>query len=344
MSKCHLDHPQLWVTGSVMAATSQRKRLSRIPLVNLLQKDLATPTEQGYLGPDTPIDKNRWFVCPSTTPLYYAPVYHDLNQKQQLRYNQLTAILFNELISFFETEFASSVCAALAATSDRECDAQLKVCLREFVTDERQHVQWWARLSKRSEPDWYSESRSMIFHVPRVVRGLLSFLTHRPQWFPAVFWIMLALEERSLDISRRCLHMRSSDIEPNYLSAYSDHLKDETRHVHIDWHLIEIYYAKRSRLMRNANARLLISSMAHFFLPPTRSAVRVINRLVSEHNELMPLLPEIKRQLRQLGSDRSYQEMMYSRESTPITFKLFDRFPEMHRIQRFLQTYTPETP
>jgi hypothetical protein len=32
---------------------------------------------------------------------------------------------------------------------------------------------------------------------------------------------------------------------------------------------------------------------------------------------------------------------MYSRESTPITFALFDRFEEMHAMQTVLRSYQP---
>jgi hypothetical protein len=330
------------VFGSSMAVITARMRIHRIPLENLLPKKSAVSQADDDNRWSAPIDKSRWFVCPTTTPLYYAPVYQELSHEQQLRYNQLTAVLFNELISFFETEFASSVCAALALGSERTCDDRLRDCLREFIAEERQHTEWWAQLVRLSEPDRYCSTRPMILRVPRTVRAVLRYLTRRPTWFPAVFWIMLALEERSLDISRRCQRMNPDDIDPHYLAAYRDHMKDETRHVHIDWHLIETYYANRSLSLRRLNAWLLLSSIARFFLPPTRSAIRVVRTLASEHCELKPLLGTMKKQLRQLGSDRAYQEMMYSRESTPITFRLFDRFPEMHRAHRVLQTYTPE--
>jgi hypothetical protein len=158
-----------------------------------------------------------------------------------------------------------------------------------------------------------------------------------------VFWVMLALEERSLEISRRCMRLPAERIEPRYLAIYRAHLAHEVRHVQIDWHLIERCYETRSVMIRRLNATLFRLAVRRFFLPPTRSAVRVLTRLVIELPELRPLAPAMRRQLSQVGSDPAYHQMMYSRESTPITFALFDRFPEFHAIAGVLQSYRPQS-
>lgn len=290
---------------------------------------------------ETPVDHSRYFVCPTTTPLFYARIYEQLASHQKIRYNQLTAILFSELISYFESEFAASVCAAIAKT--KGVDDRLTECLNGFVSDEQEHIGLWKRLSRLSEPDWYSDSGHMLFRVTPLLATTLRELTRRPQWFPAVYWIMLALEERSLDLSRRCLKMDEQQIEPHYLWVYHQHLKDEIRHVQIDWHLIDLYYSGRSAPLRWCNAKLLQTAIASFLLPPNRSAIRVVRRLVVECPELAEVLPEMERQLKALSSDAAYHQMMYSRETTPITFRLFDRFPEMHRMQNTLLSYAVET-
>src|SRR5687767_13404148 len=87
----------------------------RRPLPGILHTIQARQDAVPAFDFSTPIDRSRWFVCPTLTPLYYAPIYHDLEEPHQRRYNQLTALCFSELISFFETTFASSVLAALAA-------------------------------------------------------------------------------------------------------------------------------------------------------------------------------------------------------------------------------------
>jgi hypothetical protein len=289
----------------------------------------------------TPVDRGRWFVCPTLTPLYYAPVYRQLQPHHQRRYNQLTALCFSELISFFENTFAASVLAALANGERRGVDRELAACLKQFVEEERVHTRWWRQLNLLSEPELYANRERVVIWLPGILRFVLNQFTRRPNWFPVVFWVMLALEERSLEISRRILRMPADAIEPRYLAIYRAHAKHEVRHVQLDWHLIERFYEPLSPRLRQLNARLLRLALARFFLPPSRSAVRVGRCLVAEFPELRPLRKVIESQLATVGDDPAYHAMMYSRESTPITFSLFDRFEEMHDMRTVLRTYEP---
>lgn len=311
------------------------------PLENLLPRGTRNDDNGSDFDFLTPIDRSRWFVCPTLTPLFYAPVYHELDACHQLRYNQLTALSFSELISFFETTFAASVLGALARSRRRQVDGELAACLEAFLAEERYHTEWWHRLNRLSEPQLYRDAEQCIMKLPASVRVILRGLTNHPFVFPMVFWVMLALEERSLEISRRCVRMPKEQIEPRYSAIYRAHLADEMRHVQIDWHLIDRYFADRSKALRHFNARLFRIAIEQYFLPPTRSAVRVVARLVAEYPELSPLLPTIRRQLIGVGHDAAYHEMMYSRESTPITFALFDRFEEFHNMRRVLHSYRP---
>jgi hypothetical protein len=290
----------------------------------------------------TPIDRTRWFVCPTLTPLYYAPIYDQIESHHQRRYNQFTALSFSELIGFFETTFAASVLATLATARREFVDRELSECLEGFIAEERQHTEWWRQLNRLSEPELYARKDRAIIRLPAAAKWLLRQLTKHPDQFPFVFWVMLALEERSLEISRRCMRMPAEAIEPRYLAVYRIHMAHEVRHVQIDWHLIDRFYAHRPGAVRRLNAKLFRAAVRRFFLPPTRSARRVVERLVCEFPELAPLRFAMKRQLRDVGRDPKYQEMMYSRESTPITFSLFDRFSEFHAMSRVLHSYRPQ--
>jgi P-aminobenzoate N-oxygenase AurF len=290
----------------------------------------------------TPIDRTRWFVCPTLTPLYYAPIYNRLESLHQRRYNQITALSFSELIGFFETTFAASVLVALAAARRGALDRELSECLDGFIAEERQHTEWWRQLNRLSEPDLYAQSDRTIIRLPAAAKWLLRQLTKHPHQFPFVFWVMLALEERSLEISRRCMRMPAEEIEPRYLAIYRTHMAHEVRHVQIDWHLIDRFYARRPAAVRRWNAKLFRAAVRRFFLPPTRSAWRAVQRLAGEFPELASVRSAMKRQLRDVGRDPNYHEMMYSRESTPVTFSLFDRFPEFHSMSRVLHSYRPQ--
>lgn len=321
-----------------LTATQVRRR----PLEGLITRANSSDQQIPEIDFSTPIDRSRWFVCPTLTPLFYAPVYRELSEDHQRRYNQLTALSFSELIGFFETTFAASVLATLAQSRRNEADRNLIACLEGFIAEERRHTEWWRQLNRLSEPQLYRNADLAVIRISLLARFLLGRLTRHPRLFPMVFWVMLALEERSLEISRRCLCVPHEQIEPRYSAVYRAHLSHEVRHVQIDWHLIERYYATQSALRRRLNARLFCLTIHKFFLPPTRTAVRVTDRLVAEFPVLQPLRRLIKKQLEDVGRDPAYHQMMYSRESTPITFSLFDRFEEFHGIRTVLHTYQPQ--
>jgi hypothetical protein len=314
------------------------QQTAALPSLGAIRRRSERAADSGGPALDRPVDRSRRFVCETLTPLYYAPIYRELTGAQRLRYNQITGLCFGELIAFFEESFAASVLAALALAR-QDPDDDLAACLDGFVAEERRHVAYWRRLNRLAEPSWYARRDECVIRLPAAARRALGFLTSRPRTFPAVFWVMLALEERSLDISRRCLRMEPDAAEPSFREAYRHHLRDEARHVQLDRHLIERYYAPLPRRRREWNARLLALLIGRFFLPPTRSAARVVGLLAREFPEIEPRRREITQQLRSVGRDPAYHEMMYSRSTTPRTFALFDRFPEMRRMERVLHSY-----
>jgi hypothetical protein len=318
----------------------------RVPRRQSLESLLKRADEQvtpNTFQPDfsTPVDRSKFFVCPSLTPLYYTDLYADLSLSQQRRYNQLCAMGFNELIAFFEGSFASSVLGALAESGQQGHAEEWSQCLHRFLDDEAKHIRWWRELNRLSDPARYRDADSQIIKFSPALLRLLHAITSRPSQFPVVFWIMLALEERSLDISKRVIKADRKLIEPRYRLIYKQHLKDESRHVQMDWHLIGRFYGDRSKRTQNLNARLLSFMMGEFFLKPNRSAVRVVTQLAAEHVELARRLPDMIRQLKLLRRNPEYHAMMYSRSTTPILFSLFDRFPAMHRMRNVLMAYEP---
>ncbi|HSC28758.1 MAG TPA: diiron oxygenase [Vicinamibacterales bacterium] len=288
----------------------------------------------------TPIDRTRLYICETLSPLYYTAVYRDLGEEHRLRYNQLTGILAVELIALLESEFLD---AALAAVEAEEApDSPLRAAVVRFARDERRHAAAWAKLTRLSEPGWYAGRARHIVRLPPGAAGLLRFVARHPIAFPVVFWVQLAQEERSIEISRRCMRMPADRIEPRYAGAFREHLVDETRHVQVDRHLIERFYAKRPAPVRRMTARLFRAITRGFLLAPAHSTSQVIAILAREYPELVPLLPRIRRELRALEENDDYHRMMYSRRTTPVTFGLFDRFEEFRQMRHVLRSYRPE--
>jgi hypothetical protein len=291
----------------------------------------------------TPIDRSRRFFCETLTPLYYTPSYARLAPAHRRRYTQLMGMLSNELIAWLEADFVDHGLARMQRVPG--IGAELVQALARFREDERRHADAWHRLNRLSEPTWYAEPGGRrLLGMPAVVGRLAPIAAHQPWAGPAMLWMQLLQEERSVDISRRCLKLPADTIEPRYAAVYREHLRDEVRHVQLDCHLIAHVHASQSRAGRLATAAVLRWAVRHFFLRPARSAMRLVRILAAEYPELRPLVPAMTRELRRLVDDEAYNEMMYSRATTPITFAMFDAYPELHAMREVLPAYRPAGP
>jgi hypothetical protein len=308
-----------------------------------LERLAAAPARAGEDRIDwrTPIDRTRWFFCETLTPLYYTAVYQDLGAEHRLRYNQLTAMMANEIIAFMETEFLVAALSALESRHHRQVPPDLHAAVLRFRDDERMHADIWHNLNRLSEPAWYASGNRRLLNVPRGALTASRLIARRPVAFPVVFWLQLVQEERSLEISRRCMRVSPQVMEPRYAAAYAAHLPDEARHVQIDRHLIEHFYRPRSIAVRQATALLFRAIVKALLVTPVHSTVRVVGVLAAEYPELTPLVPRMLRELKGLQSSVEYHEMMYSRRTTPVTFALFDEFPEFHQMRAVLRGYDP---
>lgn len=287
----------------------------------------------------TPIDRTRWYICETLTPLYYTAVYHELSLEQRRRYNQLSGMLTSEVIALLETEFLHAALRAVE-TSGQE-DPALHAAVVRFRDDEQRHAEVWARLNRLSEPEWYADATRQLVRMPPWATMLSRLLARHPVACPVVFWIQLLQEERSVEISRRCMRMPEERIEPRYRAALASHIQDEARHVQIDRHLIDRFYGPRSAMIRRITGRVFRWIVGSLLLTPVRSTMRVVEVLASEDADLRPLLPRIRLELRALGGSTEYHQMMYSRQTTPITFSLFDEYEEFHQMRHVLRSYQP---
>lgn len=284
---------------------------------------------------DRPLDRTRWFTCPSLAPLAHTPVFAALTSAQQLRYNQLVGLMQNELVCFFEQEVGGPVLAALLRDSKR-LPSEFVTPLRQFLAEERQHTQAFRRLNQLAEPAWYEKQDHHILQLPRWFLAALRQLTARPTLLPLVFWFMLLMEERSLMMSKRYTALAAELIEPQFLATYRAHAEDEVRHVQLDWHLLERFYQGQAKWRRRLNAWLLETVMVGLLLKPKRTNVRLVELLVTEFPELRPLRPQLIQAVYSLIENPGYRQMMYSPEATPISRALFDLLPEFASLRRRL--------
>jgi hypothetical protein len=286
-------------------------------------------TDRSPLEADIPIDFTKPFVCPSLTALYYTPFWSKLEAMDQLRYTQLSALSFNELIAWFESGFSSTLRALIR--SDR-LPEELKSLLPDFLEDECRHQEIWWTLNRRADPVRYSRNIASIAKIAPAGRALMSWLASRPLDYPVVIWVMLVLEEHGNEIARRCAARRPDEIEPHFAAAYLAHVRDEIRHVQIDWHLLDSLWPSLRGWRRRMNIELFRLVIARLLFKTEHAAMSVVEELARERPRLRPLLPRIRRQLRVVGQDREFRNMMLSARSSPIVFHLLDLFPELQSL------------
>jgi hypothetical protein len=313
---------------------SQRKRS---PLERINRHAGERGVAMARLRLDLPVDRTRLFTCPSLAPLGYASIFAELTPAQQRRYNQLAALLNNELILFFEQELGAPVLSALLRRSGT-LPPELAASLHLFLEEERQHSRMFRRLNRLAEGRWYESSDYHVLRLPKTTLFLLRQVASRPLLLPMVFWVMLLMEERSLLISKRYAAMDPEVIDPQFSAIHRAHAEDEVRHVQIDWHLLERFYQDRPAWARRLNARLLEAFVAGLFLKPRRANVRLVDLLIAEFPDLQPLRPRLVQAVHDLADNPGYLRMMYSPESTPISRALFDRLPELAGLRRRLFT------
>jgi hypothetical protein len=272
------------------------------------------------------IDQRRIYVCPTLTPLFYSPVYRELTDEQKLRYNQLSAISFNDLILFFERSLTPALESLLLQWGG--LSAEFRGEIEGFLADERRHWQLWRRLNSISMPRQPNTGDYRIVRVGRPLRMLLSVLTFRPQRFPVVVLMMLLLEEHSIEISRRCARLGADVLEPHYRDALRAHLLDEAKHVQLDKRILHELIKPLTHSARRFNSALVQLFVQNLWLRPARAAARVVRVLTDEIPELLPIRARLLAGLGEAGNNPEYRRMMLSPACAPLLFGLLRQYPE----------------
>lgn len=285
------------------------------------------------------IDFSLPFFPTRLTALAQVPSWHRLKANHQLRYSQLYALYLNEQTVFFEELLATNVLPALYRRPDRIGD-ELASDLRCFEAEERRHSRWFRELNHRVDPGRFRLDAGTYVFIPADarMRALTAWFARRPFAFPCWIWLMLLQEERSIAVARQCL-LEKHSLEPAFVALHRKHLADEVGHVEWDLNLVERVWLPMPAWKRRLQARLFGAMMAEFFTTPKRSARAVLGALIDEFPELEAMGPDLHRELRDLGSSPAYHASLYSRETTPRCFELFDGLPEFETIGRHLLAY-----
>lgn len=285
------------------------------------------------------IDFTRPFFPTRFTALAHVPSWNLLDVRHQLRYSQLYALYLNEQTVFFEELLATNVLPALYQRPDL-IGEDLADDLRRFEKEERQHSKWFRELNHRVDPNRFSLITDTYHFIPAdaKMRAMTIWFARRPFAFPCWILLMLLQEERSISVARECLK-KSNELEPAFLNLHRKHLADEVDHVQWDLKLVQRVWLPMAMWKRSLQARLFGTMMSEFFTAPKRAGKAVLQALLDEFPELIPLGPQLHRELGELATSREYHASLYSRAMTPRAFTLFDELPEFRNIGRYLLSY-----
>src|SRR5262245_1411076 len=289
-----------------------------------------------------PVDFTRPFVHEEQTQLYYTPLYRDLDRAHRLRYNQIFGVRVNEQFMALERDLTNRLLVRLIGHPAVAADPVLPECLRRMVREEECHYAMFRALNVRCRPGIYTVTDRYFTRLGRLESAIFALAMRLARRLSGLLWLVIAMEEYSVALSRALIRRRETEslgpLEENFVRVHVEHVKDEARHVHLDVHLIRACLARASRAERRINAALLKLFLRDIVIPK-RSGPAVIRRLVAECPELSPREGELLAAVRGLAGDDAFQRSLFSRETMPRTFALFDAQPELADLGTILPGY-----
>jgi hypothetical protein len=281
------------------------------------------------------VDSRRPFVPEDYTQLYYTPVYDSLSFEQRLRYNQLFGLRINEYIMMLEADLVERLLTPLLRQPHIAADVALAQAMTTMIEEERRHFSGFAALNRACRPDLYPPGKDRLFsRLPVWTQAMFWVVGALAGRFSFALWYLMAMEESSMAMARDMTHRPETAtlglLDPAFVLVHREHMKDESRHLHIDGRMIESCIGSGTRAGRVLNA-WLFQSMLHGITRLTRSGsgVMVIHQLVRDMPELASREDEMIQAVLGLTKCRPFQESLFNRRIMPKTFTVFDNTPEL---------------
>lgn len=280
---------------------------------------------------------DRLFICETLTPLYYSPLYAELTEEQRLRYNQLTGLYSNEVIGYFEEAVACPFAEAFLTMNEEESEPR-RGEVERFLAEERKHSKMFLSVNRALAPGLYPREGRLMVRPRPLVAAVVRWMARRPQAFPFLAWLILSQEERSLVIARRCLKKRDQ-LDPRFVAAHREHLRDESRHVRLDDRFWESIKAGVSPTAYRLNARFFHWLTRTHLISPNQSIQPLTDVWVRISPDGERWRNRLAQALRDVSGNVDYQEMMYSRKGSSRFFSLLDGHPAFAPMSDVLSAY-----
>ena len=290
------------------------------------------------------VDMRLPFVPEDYTQLYYTPVYHALHREHRLRYNQLFGLRINEYIMMLEADLVERLLTPLRKLPAVAGDTALLTAIDTMIGEERRHYTAFAALNRACRPDIYAGGDRRFSHLPLWTRAMFWGAGLVASRLAFSLWYLMAMEESSMalarDMQRRPQTETLGPLDEGFASVHLEHLKDETRHLHIDGMLIDLCVTPVSPARRAFNAKLF-RAMLGGVTTPTRggSGVRVIRQLVRDMPELGWMEANMIHAVLALKDNKAFQQSLFNRGIMPVTFGVFDATEELSGLGERMAGY-----
>ena len=127
-----------------------------------------------------------------------------------------------------------------------------------------------------------------------------------------------------------------NDLSTPFFQIQRQHLADEVDHVQWDEQVITAVWPQTAPWLRKVNVKLIDWMLREFIVAPKRAAVRVLDALVARHPSLGPTLPQLSKELRDLGQTTDFQQSIFCPPVAPRSQKLMSNYREVRRIPSLL--------
>ena len=274
---------------------------------------------------------SQWFMPPELTPLYHTAIYADLREDERLSYNQLHGLYFLEQIIFFEQ---SIIRPALTAVRKGSYDPALRVSIDQFIAEENRHSAAFHELLRQAAPRMYRDEPRFFIQNNAAATAVLNWGVSHPNLLPMYLWLVLLLEERAMHCSRVFLR-HEEDLATPFFHIQRQHLADEVDHVQWDEQVIVAVWPQNAPWLRKLNVWFMDWMLREFIVAPKRAAVRVLDELVARRPSLRSSLPQLQKELRDLGQTADFQQSIFCPPVAPRSQKLMSDYPEFDEFRAY---------
>lgn len=282
----------------------------------------------------------KW--CPDVlTHLHYCPSASLLEPEEKRYYNQLFAMgVCEQFILLEDILLVRGMRRIIDAANDR-LSMEMRIGLENLIVEEEKHGAMFRRLLKASAPDLYRDRDLAIYELSPRDRKLVDFFL----WGTPVFvsWVFVAMifEEKSIDFYRKYLAAEKiEDLDPLYRAVHRAHAQEEVRHVQIDHHLVDLFWDGAPAWKRKLNHYVFYWIMTKF-ARPERTVRRMLDLLVAKFPRLAQHREKLVGEALAVAADAEWQRASYSPSAQPLTFEIFDRYPEFQLLTSIFPQYRP---